>query len=310
MLSFPDSPPPATAEMSESLDLLVIGLGPAGVSAAIQAHRDGLRLLAVSDEPVGGLTRAARRIRNLPGLPEIGGQELAERMAAQLLALGVPQAAGRVDVLSRAGSGFLAELNNGMKLFARAICLATGTRARTWDALPAPGTGRRVHRDVRSLPADLAGQQVVVVGGGEAALDTALGVIDRRGKPVLLVRGRFLRSAPGLIQEARAARIDIRLEVAIEQLRESNGSLALVCSSGGELMADHLVVCIGREPRHEFLDEHLPGPRPAELAHPLTPGVFWAGDVIRGRDRYVAAALGDGQRAAILAGHYLEERRT
>jgi thioredoxin reductase len=72
---------PAVDIPEKTIDLLVVGLGPAGIACALQGYRDGLDVVALGDEPVGGLVRAGRKLVNLPGLPSISGEELAERLA-------------------------------------------------------------------------------------------------------------------------------------------------------------------------------------------------------------------------------------
>ena len=72
------------------VDLCVVGLGPAGVACLIQAHRDGLSVMGIGDEPVGGLVTAARRLDNLPGFPGVSGRALADSLLAQIKTLGIP----------------------------------------------------------------------------------------------------------------------------------------------------------------------------------------------------------------------------
>ncbi len=299
--------PDQTDKKNAILDLLVIGLGPAGVACALQAHRDGLALLAVGDEPVGGLVPAARRLDNLPAQPGVNGRALAEAMAEQVDERGVPTTEGEVVDLSweQAGRHFQARLRDGRTFFARATCLATGTRPRPWR-VPIEGA-RWIHRDARSLPQALDDLQVIIVGGGEAALDTALTARDRGATVELLVRGDRLRSASGLVSEAEASSVAIRFGVDLARARRREDGWHLETTGGDSHTADELVVCIGREPRDELIEGLRPGGYPRAVVQPERPGLFLAGDAIRGRERYVATALGDGQRAAIAATKYLKE---
>ncbi len=296
---------PMKRETERTLDLLVVGLGPAGVSCALQARRDGLDLLAVGDEPVGGLVRAARRLDNLPGaaVPGITGRELAERMAEQVEKLGIPVTEGLVVglVWNRDAGCFAARLSDGRAFSARAVCLATGTRPRAWNLRTEV---RWLHRDVRSLPVDLTGAEVAVVGGGEAALDTALSARDRGAAVTVLARAR-LRSTPGLVAELEQAGIEVLTGAELAQASHSESGWALTCSNGAGLSANELVVCIGREPRDELAAGLCPEGFELSVSQPHCPGLYLAGDAIRGHDRYVATALGDGQRAAIEAREYL-----
>ncbi|MBN2492991.1 MAG: NAD(P)/FAD-dependent oxidoreductase [Deltaproteobacteria bacterium] len=286
----------ANAIPDRCLSLLVVGLGPAGVACTLQAARDGLDVLAVSDEPPGGLLRAARRLDNLPGCPGASGLSLCEQMALQLAASRAAQLRARVERLERSADGaFSASLDSGERIRSRCVCLATGTRPRPWD-VPVEGDGRRVHRDARSLPEALADRRVAVLGGGEAALDTALWARDRGAEAVLLARGEKLRSAPGLEAEAREAGVIIQLESRVERAACTELGWALALDRGRVFRADELVVCIGRVPR----DELLPASTESRA------GLFLAGDLTRGRERYVATAMGEGQQAALAAAAFVQ----
>jgi thioredoxin reductase (NADPH) len=143
---------------------------------------------------------------------------------------------------------------------------------------------------------------VVVIGGGEAALDTALSASDRGAIVEVLARGTRLQAIPALISEVDRAGIHVRLCAEVVRVEVRDGRSLLVDGDGAERSVDHLVVCIGREPEDELLRELGPlAPTGAQKV----PGLFAAGDLIRGRDRYIATALGDGQQAALQAAHYI-----
>jgi thioredoxin reductase (NADPH) len=283
-------------------DLLIIGLGPAGVSCALQAYRDGLACVAIGDEPVGGLVRAASGLTNLPGATNLSGDAFAHTLETQLAALELPLCSGRVVNLVRSDRGFEAVLHDRHSIRAKTVCVATGTRPVYWslgDALEG------VHRDARSLPADLAAVAVAIIGGGEAALDTALSVVEKRGRALILVRSDRLRAAPRLMLQAQDLGVEIRFRTVIAQVAGRPGKWMLTSTTGDEILADMLVVCIGRVP----CDELFRGLRSDTSNDAGTgmgiPGLWLAGDVLRTHDRYVALALGDGQRAALCASRYL-----
>jgi thioredoxin reductase len=288
------------------LDLLIIGRGPAGVSCALQARRDGLDLLLLGDEPVGGLVCAARRLDNLAGARGVTGPALAARMAEQLAVADVPLLDARVAALRRGERGFVGALDDGRTIHARTVCLATGTAPRPWTAA-SPGNG--VLRDARTLPQGLAGSHVVVVGGGEAALDTALSAADRGARVTILVRGARPAAAPGLLAEAVRAGIELRCDAAVQGVDGGSGRWTIRCRDGAEVAAQVLLACVGREPRDALFRGLTGGAGPAAaVEQPGRAGVFAAGDLIRGQERYVATALGDGQRAALAAAAFLGGR--
>lgn len=289
-----------------TIDLLIVGLGPAGVACALQARRDGLDLLAVSDEPAGGLVRAARRLDNLPAAPGIAGRELADKLAAHLASAGVPMVSAHVSSLQREGTAFLATLADRRRVAARAVMLATGTRPRAWEL---SAGAHPPHRDARSLPERLAGARVVVIGGGEAALDTALSCADRGAAVTVCARGEGFRAVERLVDECRRAGVELRTRTRIERVRGGPGAWSLATGEEDVIEADELTVCIGRTPRNDLARDLTGDENLTDTVVTAVPGLFLGGDLIRGGDRYVATAAGDGQRAAVLAAAYLDACR-
>ncbi len=285
-----------------TVDLLVVGLGPAGLACALQANRDDLDVLAVGDEPVGGLIRAARKLSNLPAEPDISGLALAEKMEAQLRAAHLPCMLVHISKITRQDEVFRACLADGRAVMARTLCVATGTRPRPWrhaiGAMP-------IHRDVRTLPESMAGKSAVLVGGGEAALDTALTCRDRGAEVQVLVRGKRLRAVKRLVHESHEAGIKVRLGSDVLRVQWDAAGWDLQIGTAESLRADELIVCVGREPRDEMIREIGAGQLQADMTVANVPGLVLAGDLVRGRDRYVATAMGDGQRAAIAARQFL-----
>lgn len=282
-------------------DLLVVGLGPAGVACVLQGVREGLRVVAVGDQPPGGLLPAARRLDNLPGWPGgVGGAALARRMARQVSASGATRVRGTVVDLRAVPGGLRATLADGRALLGATLCLAPGTRP---VPLPWPVAGGiDPARDARDLPRDLAGRRVLVIGGGDAAFDTALTARDRGAQVVVLVRGPALRAAAGLVREAAAAGIEVRTGTAVTGLAVRDGRWRVRVQDGPVLDADHVAACIGRAPRDELV-RALAG-----ASGPIPAAVFVAGDVHRGGERFAAAAMGDGQAAALAAAAWIRVR--
>ncbi len=295
-------------------DLLVVGLGPAGCACAVQAARAGLAVLAVDDRLAGGLVGAANRIENLPLFPDgVDGAVLARRLVRSLRRPGVRTLHATVTGLERLdapGGGWRVRgaSSGASPLLARAVCLAVGTAP---APLPAwlSGAEHAVHRDGRSLPARLGGLRVAVVGGGDAAFDTALGLVRRGARVAVLVRGRKARAAAPLVRQvAEQPGLDVRTgwEAGGPAERTARG-WRVVDAAGGALEIDEIVACVGRVPRFELLEllaiaDDAPDWNPAA-------GLFVAGDVLRARQRFIAPALADGVRAADAAAALLQEGR-
>ncbi len=325
----PTAPAQSDGAPPETVELLVVGAGPAGLSCGLQAARDSRRVLIVGDEPPGGLLRAAWRVENYPGIPQgISGAMFAANLEAQCKLFGMtPLSAlpcgalppfalvtARVAALEPREDSFVARLTDGRRVRARAVVLATGTtpvpcEINGFEAIRRAGRG---HRDARTLPGDLsAGRgcgarpaRVLVVGGGEGAMDAALAAAER-GATVTLA---FRRDTPGGSATLRRALFASGVALAPESALTGVD----LTSDGGAVHArfnrhsanpcgefEHILICIGRQPNLELPAAlGLPPPRDVLTGRP---GLLAAGDLLRPTTgRYLAAACGDGQRAAAL----------
>lgn len=302
--------------MSDERPLVIIGAGPAGLAAAIQAARDGLLPVLVGDEAAGGLLLSAYRLDNLPGFPAgIAGDELAGRLTQQAAAFGVSPLAATVTRLENPPGHFLVHLvrtdtQKADTLRAQAIIVATGTRANAFPwTLPEAHPG--LHRDARSLPADLKGARVAVIGGGEAALDSALSAARRGAQAKVFARSDAFRAPERLIAEARDAGVLLQTGSRLDSAHADGKHLILQLfqtDGATEQEVDHLVIAIGREARRDLLAAFA-GLQSCDSVQSPVAGLFLAGDIIRGRNRFAAIALGDGMLAACLARDYLTAKR-
>jgi thioredoxin reductase (NADPH) len=293
------------------LDLLIVGAGPAGLAAAIQARRDGLEAQVVSDERPGGLVRAAHRLDNLPGYPGgISGGTFADRLEKQALQWNVRILEEKITCIRSEGGDFTSAGSGQYR--SRTIILACGTLPLKWDCGIPPACGPRIHRDARSFPDSMKGLEAAVIGGGEAAFDTALSAADRGARVTVHARSARAKAPERLLAEVNLAGVTVAFRHEIREVKETGGRFRLVWRTpeGPETTAaDHIAVCIGREPSAGLFSSITGGAAlPCDI-HCGVPGLFLAGDLIRGRDRYVATAMGDGQRAALAALKHLKNRR-
>ncbi len=298
-------------------ELAVVGAGPAGLAAGIQAHRMGLEVLVLERDRPGGALRAAFHVENYPGFPGgLPGKTLADRMARQAQALGVPFHEAEVLRILPAEGGFLLE-TSGEKVRARAVIAATGSRPRK---LGIPGEDDLLgslifHRATQLLGSSLPGK-VLVVGGGDAAFDQAA-LLASRGVEVLLAhRSPRPRALPRIISTACSLGVRVLPGARLLSLeREGDGLVASLLDSEGRKTAgvDALLPAVGKEPDFSLL--------PPEALHPGgglpvdgrgrtgVPGLFAAGDLRRGLDRQAVIAAGDGMAAVLEAARFLEECR-
>jgi thioredoxin reductase (NADPH) len=285
------------------IDCAIVGAGPAGLAAAIQAVRQGLACDVFECAWPAGQLRAARWIENLPGFPEgISGRALAERLVQQAADHHVRIRREAVAQINRVPEGFSVS-TEAAAVLARSVIVACGLAPKP---LCIPGEERQLSRRlfayVDPATVDHAGKSVLVIGGGDAAFDQALAFAAGAARVTIAMRGAAPRCIPVLAERAAAAGIEVFPGLAPRSIDEGVDGLRIAFMGGAGpavLRAEIVVACVGKESRLGFL--------PQELREPDAPGIFWAGDCCRGKHRHIAIAMGDGVAAAMAAFDFLEK---
>jgi thioredoxin reductase (NADPH) len=310
-------------------DLVVVGAGPAGLSAAVYGASEGLRTIVVERDTVGGQAGASSRIRNYLGFPlGVSGTELCNRALEQAWSFGAETSVLREAVGLRAeGPELVLSFSNGSEIRGRSVVLATGASYRRLgvprlEALV--GAGVYYGGGVSEAQA-LEGRRVAVVGAGNSAGQAAVHLAKYAERVTMVVRGDDLASSMSdyLIREIDAREnVDVRVRTRIvEGLGERRlEGLELEDAANGDrevLPASALFVLIGAEPHTEWLPpailrdaggfvltgQRLAGrdgrPAPALRRTPFVhetsmPGVFAVGDARHGSVKRVASAVGEG----------------
>ena len=266
---------------------------------------------------LGGQASTADWIENYPGFPGgIQGDRLMQRFMAQSHAQQVVAVRRRVAGVrvgsATGGQGVRwlgVELEGGELLQARAVILASGATPRDLP-LKLPRAAPVFHRS-DALP-QVRGARVLVIGGGEAALDQALRCC-RLGAARVAVALRGLRPRAMALLVARACDAGVELWPATILTAVTRGERGWQAhlEPGGALAVDAVLVCVGRQPNLLALPEEVALdrsglPRVDRLGRTSVAGIYLAGDVCRGRHRQGAIAVGDGVAAAMDAVQYLE----
>ncbi len=302
--------------MSEknAADIAVIGAGPAGIAASIYLKRAGRSILLFEERAPGGLLRNANLVENYPGFPGgISGPDLASAMTRHLANAGVEvirRKAGPVVLLSDGAFRLRAGKD---RYHADCVIIATGTRPRKTGLRGLGQVKGRVFCEIADIPDPrIRGRRMIIVGGGDAAFDYALGTLSRGGIPIVVSRSGF-KALPLLRRRAEEWRIECHANAGPLKIRAGRNGIRVICRVAGrtrEIEGDHLLIACGREPSVPVLGASLGkrvGPARGRIETPV-PGLFFAGDIIRGRLRQTGVAVGDGIRAAMRADEYLKSR--
>jgi len=295
--------------------VVIAGAGPAGIAAAAYLKRASLEPLVLERGEPGGLLRNANLVENYPGFSQgIGGEELAARFAEHLIYLGIPTRREEVRLLAKSGRGFRIGTDVGEHA-SRAVIVATGTTPITPKIRGISRLiGRKVFSEIASAPLEKARRsRILVLGGGDAAFDYAMN-LERRGHEVSILSRSKPRCLPLLLERAMRNETDLRIGVRVDRVQETHDGVSVRYQGGGKpvtVLCDYVLVAYGRSPNLGFVGAGLRGRIGVPKNPPETsvPGLFLAGDVVRGQNRQAGIAVGDGILAAMLAERHVKGGR-
>jgi len=305
--------------MATEYEIIIIGGGPAGLSAGIYAARSRRRCLLVEMGLIGGLITTTGQVENYPGFPEgIGGGELTALMHRQASGFGLETLNAEVSGISPDSRPMRVKTSQG-DYGADAIIIAGGSDRMK---LGVPGEAELAGRGV-SYCATCDGffyrqKQVAVIGGGDAALEEALH-LTKFADRVYLIHRRDQFRATKIMQEKVLAepKIEPRLSriVTAVQGEAVVSNLQLQNPFTGEsdqLKVDGVFVSIGFKPNTGYLKDILPLDKAGAIITDKSmatavPGIYAAGDIRERAARQVISAAGDGATAALSAEKYLQE---
>lgn len=300
-------------------DLIIVGGGPGGYTAALYGARAGLRTLILEKMSAGGQMGLTSQIENYPGFPEgVDGIELADRMQLQAERNGAETMYAEVTSLQLQGDVKLVKTTEA-DVEAKTVVIATGANPRTLGLEREQAlTGRGIHYCAHCDGMFYRGKTVAVVGGGNSAVADALH-LSRLAKKVYLIHRRDRLRAERIQEQAlrEAENIEILWNTTVEALLENgrlNGVVLRDAQNGAkrELALDGLFVSVGRVPVTELVKGQLELDGAGyivadETTQTSIPGVFAVGDVRTKALRQVVTAVSDGAVAVHFADAYLHE---
>jgi thioredoxin reductase (NADPH) len=304
-------------------DVIIVGSGPAGYTAAIYAARAGLDTLVVEGHLAGGALMAAGQMDNYPGSSQpVYGPRLAGAMRAQAEGFGAEFHAGGVDGFELEGGVKAVALNEDL-VQASALILAMGAADR---ALGVPGEselrGRGVSASAKRDGDEFAGRDVAVVGGGDAAVEEAEFLATLARNVTIINHRPRLRASTATVTRLRAAPNVVVLEHTEVVGVNGGDRVTGVRVRGGHTAAEYdidvagVFVAIGQTPRSGMLagsvelDAHGYVLTRDDGTQTCVDGVFATGDLIDRRYRQAVTAAASGCRAALDAQRWLTRTRT
>lgn len=307
--------------MDPQHELMIIGCGPAAITAAIYAARKRIETLIVSKD-IGGQVATTFGIENYPGFRYITGPELVDKLVEQMNQFDIEQHIGeRVTKLSRVDGHFVAVTEAGKEFSSRAAIIATGAHPRE---LGVPGEEKYRGKGVSycaTCDAPLfADATVAVVGGGNSALSAAFELSRIASKVYLISRREWRADEAPLIEGVKASsNIEPIIGYVVEQIAgEEMVKGVTIKPSGGNgrrsLTIDGIFVEIGLRPNSDFAKELVAINDYGEIIADCdtftgVPGLFAAGDVTNVKDKQIVIAAGQGALATMGVFEYLLKKR-
>lgn len=300
--------------------MIIIGSGPAGLSAAIYGKRAGLNLLVVEKAPMsGGQVLNTYEVDNYPGMPGINGFDLGMQFRAHADKLAVEFREGCVTSIENQGDKKLVTVE-GELLESKTVILASGAEH---AHLNVPGeeklSGRGVSYCATCDGAFFRGRTVAVAGGGDVALEDAIYLAGICEKVYLIHRRDELRGAQVLQQELKALPnveflyshivTEIQGENEVENLRIKN----LKTEEEFDLVVEGIFVAVGIRPDSTLIKDMVDCDEggyvlAGEDCSTNVPGLYVAGDIRKKPIRQIVTAAADGANAAVSAGNYVNKK--
>ena len=301
-------------------DIVIVGGGPAGLTAAVYGLRSGKSVVVIEKNGFGGQIAYSPKVENIPGTIQISGAEFADKLTEQAMNLGADMELETVTAVEKTEAGFRIHTEDGAEFEGKTVILALGVRHRM---LELPGEEELIGSGISFCAvcdgAFYAGQDVAMVGGGNSALQEAL-LLSETSKSVTVIQNLAdftgeRRLADALLQKDN---VTVHFSTIVTGYRSERGALTgleLRNTQTGEsftIDVDGAFLAVGLMPENGAFAElaKLNGWGyfdSGEDCRTVTEGLFVAGDCRSKRIRQVVTAAGDGAVAAMAACMYLDQ---
>lgn len=295
------------------VDIIIVGSGPAGMSAAVYGKRAGLSVLVIEKVYYGtGQVAESSHVDNYLGIPGINGYELGEKFRSHAEGLGVEFKDGEVIRFEKAADRWYVHLKNGETLESKTVVYAAGAAHRH---LGVPGeeefSGKGVSYCATCDGAFFKGKDVAVVGGGNTAMDDAIYLSDICNKVYLVHRRDVFRGdATTLTKLKETENIELVVPAKVQEVKGEQVVTALQLEDGRSLEVSGVFVAVGMQPATSMLQGIVLMDDNGyiiadETGKTSAAGFFAAGDVRTKELRQIITAVADGANAATSAERYI-----
>jgi thioredoxin reductase (NADPH) len=307
----------------EFYEVIIVGGGPAGLTAGLYCNRAALKTLLLEKGLLGGQIAISKEVENYPGVEGITGFDLAEKLVHHTQSFGLRIIQQEIAAINAGSDLHSVRLSNGDVLHTVALILALGGTARKLGiAGEAEYLGSGVSYCATCDGFFFRDKTVVVVGGGDTAVEEAL-YLSRLARKVFLVHRKNTLRASQILQGRllTTSGIEIIWNTIITEIKGNGRTVEavslenIVTRAKGELATDGVFIFIGYSPNNLLIP---PGVRINELGFVITndkcetsvPGIFAAGDIRQKFANQIVVAAADGCIAALAAAHYVEVQKT
>ena len=300
-------------------DIVIVGSGPAGLTAAIYGLRAGKSVLVIEKNGFGGQIAYSPKVENIPGTIQISGAEFADKLLEQAISLGAYMEMENVTGIEKTAEGFHLSTEDGAEFDGRTVILALGVKHRMLGLLGEEALiGNGISFCAVCDGAFYAGQDVAMVGGGNSALQEAL-LLSETSKSVTVIQNLPHFTGEQKLADALMEKdnVTVHFSTLVTGYRQENGTLTglnLRSEDGREfsINVDGAFLAVGLSPENDAFAAHAELNQwgyfdSAEDCRTRTEGLFVAGDCRSKRIRQVVTAASDGAVAAMAACMYLDQ---
>lgn len=301
-------------------DLIIIGGGPAGITAGIYAARQKLNTLLITKNFGGQLTRKVVMIENYPGFEEISGQELIQRLEKHLRKQKIDIERDEVTKLKKIGKYFFVQTKNKNRFQSKTVIIASGADPRP---LEVKGEKEFLGRGLSYCPICdgplFEGKTIAVIGGGNAGFEAAIALSNWAKKIYILEFGEKIRAdAENQERVNKTGKIEVITNVQVKEIQGNQYVNSLIYQDRKtkeeiKLPVDGIFIEIGSQPATSFAKDLVDFNERDEIVvdfetfQTKTAGLFAAGDCNLGKYKQIITACGEGAKAALAAYDYLQK---